>query len=34
MTGWQFVFIATPPELVFFCIGNHDEIRKLIRSKE
>jgi hypothetical protein len=27
-----FVFIATPPELVFFFIGNHDEIRKLIRS--
>jgi hypothetical protein len=28
-----FVFIATPPELVFFFIGNHDEIQKLIRSK-
>ena len=27
-----FVFIATPPELVFFFIGNHDEIQKLIRS--
>ena len=27
-----FVFIAPPPELVFFFIGNHDEIRKLIRS--
>jgi len=27
-----FVFIATPPELVFFFFGNHDEIRKLIRS--
>jgi hypothetical protein len=27
-----FVFIATPPELVFFFLGNHDEIRKLIRS--
>jgi hypothetical protein len=26
-----FVFIATPPELVFF-IGNHDEIQNLIRS--
>jgi len=28
-----FVFIATPAELVFFFIGNHDEIQKLIRSK-
>jgi hypothetical protein len=28
-----FVFIATPPELVFVFIGNHDEIQKLIRSK-
>ena len=28
-----FVFIATPPELVFFFLGNHDEIQKLIRSK-
>lgn len=27
-----FVFIVTPPELVFFFIGNHDEIQKLIRS--
>ena len=27
-----FVFIATPPELVFFYLGNHDEIQKLIRS--
>ena len=27
-----FVFIATPPELVFFFLGNHDAIRKLIRS--
>jgi hypothetical protein len=27
-----FVFIATPPELVFFFIGNHDEVQKLIRS--
>ncbi len=25
------MFIATPPELVFFFIGNHDEIQKLIR---
>lgn len=28
-----FVFIATPPELVFFFIGNHDEIQNLIRSR-
>jgi hypothetical protein len=28
-----FLFIATPPELVFFFIGNHDEIQKLIRAK-
>ena len=28
-----FVFIATPPELIFFFIGNHDEIQRLIRSK-
>jgi hypothetical protein len=27
-----FVFIATPPELVFFFVGNHDDIQKLIRS--
>jgi hypothetical protein len=27
-----FVFMASPPELVFFFIGNHDEIQKLIRS--
>ena len=27
-----FVFIVSPPELVFFFIGNHDEIQKLIRS--
>ena len=27
-----FLFIATPPELVFFFLGNHDEIKKLIRS--
>lgn len=26
------VFIASPAELVFFFIGNHDEIQKLIRS--
>jgi hypothetical protein len=29
-----FVFIATPPELVFFFIGNHSVIQKLIRSKQ
>ena len=28
-----FVFIATPPELVIFFIGDHDEIQKVIRSK-
>jgi len=28
-----FVFIATPLELVFLFIGNHDEIQKPIRSK-
>jgi len=28
-----YIFIATPPELVFFFLGNHDEIQKLIRSK-
>ena len=27
-----FVFFATPLELVFFFLGNHDEIQKLIRS--
>jgi hypothetical protein len=27
-----FVFIATPPELLFFFIGDHDEIQSLIRS--
>lgn len=27
-----FVFIATPPELVFFFLGDHDAIQKLIRS--
>ena len=26
------LFIATPPESVFFFLGNHDEIKKLIRS--
>ncbi len=26
-----FIFIVTPPELVFFFLGNHDEIQKLIR---
>ena len=28
-----FIVIATPAELVFFFLGNHDEIRKLIRSR-
>lgn len=28
-----FLFIATPPELVFFFLGNHDGIQKLIRSQ-
>lgn len=27
-----FVFVATPPELQFFFLGNHDEIQKLIRG--
>ena len=27
-----FVFIAMPPELVFFFLGNHDGIQRLIRS--
>ncbi len=27
-----FIFIAPPPELVFFFLGNHDEFQKLIRS--
>jgi hypothetical protein len=27
-----FVFLATPPELVFFFLGSHDEIQNLIRS--
>lgn len=27
-----FVFIATPPELVFFFIGDHDEIQRLLKS--
>jgi hypothetical protein len=27
-----FVFMATPPELVFFFLGNHTQIRNLIRA--
>jgi len=27
-----FIFVAKPPELVFFFLGNHDEVQKLIRS--
>jgi hypothetical protein len=27
-----FLFIATPPELLFFFVGNHDDVQKLIRS--
>jgi hypothetical protein len=27
-----FLFIATPPELVFFFLGNHDEVQKMIKS--
>ncbi len=27
-----FVFIATPPELVFFFLGDHDEIQRLLKS--
>lgn len=27
-----FVFIAMPPELVFFFVGNHDKIQNLLRS--
>lgn len=27
-----FVFIATPPELQFFFIGDHNDIQKLIRA--
>jgi hypothetical protein len=27
-----FIFIATPPELRFVFLGDHDEIQKLIRS--
>ena len=27
-----FLFIARPPELRFFFLGNHDEIQKLIRA--
>ncbi len=26
-----FVFVATPPELVFFFLGNHDAIQRMIR---
>ena len=29
-----FVFIATTPALVFFFLGNHDEMRKLLRSNK
>jgi hypothetical protein len=28
-----FIFVVTPPELIFFFIGSHGEIQKLIRSK-
>lgn len=28
-----FVFVATPPELVFFFLGSHDEIQSLIRAR-
>ena len=28
-----FAFVATPPELVFFFIGNHDEIQRMIRAQ-
>lgn len=28
-----FIFEVTPPELVFFFIGNHDEVQQLIRSQ-
>lgn len=27
-----FLFIATPPELVFFFLGNHDEVQNMLRS--
>jgi hypothetical protein len=27
-----FLFIATPPELVFFFLGNHDEVQHMLRS--
>jgi hypothetical protein len=26
-----FLFIATPPELLFVSLGNHDEIQRLLR---
>ncbi|WP_367871557.1 hypothetical protein [Luteolibacter sp. Populi] len=29
-----FVVLVTPQELVFFFLGNHDEIQKLIRGKK
>jgi hypothetical protein len=29
-----FLVFATPPELVFFFLGNHDEIKKLIQSAQ
>ena len=29
-----FVFIASPADLVFFFIGNHNELQKLIRSNQ
>ncbi|MFZ2276446.1 MAG: hypothetical protein WAW39_01555 [Prosthecobacter sp.] len=28
-----FVFVTTPPELVFFFIGKHDEVQQLICSQ-
>jgi hypothetical protein len=27
-----FIVVATPPELVFFFLGNHDEVQNLLRS--
>lgn len=29
-----FIFVATPPALEFFFLGNHDDIQKLIRSNK
>jgi hypothetical protein len=29
-----FLWIITPPELVFFFIGDHDEIQKLIKTSK